>query len=47
MLDTDQAQYFVRPDLGQNCLQRLSTDDTSRQIVICRRGFGKVTKVGM
>ena len=24
---------FVRPDLGPNCLQRLSADDTSRQRV--------------
>ena len=23
-LDPDHAQHFVRPDLGQNCLQRLS-----------------------
>ena len=23
-LDPDQARHFVRPDLGQNCLQRLS-----------------------
>ena len=31
-LDTDQAQS-VQPGLGLNCLQRLSTDDTSRQRV--------------
>ena len=30
-LDPDQAQHFVEPDLGPNCLQRLSADDTSRQ----------------
>ena len=29
-LDTDKARHFVWPDLGPNCLQRLSTDDTSR-----------------
>ena len=28
-LDPDQAQRFVRPDLGPNCLQRLSADDKS------------------
>ena len=28
-LDPDQARHFVGPDLGPNCLQRLSTDDTS------------------
>ena len=29
----NQAQHFVTPDLGTNCLQRLSADDTSRQRV--------------
>ena len=28
-LDPDQAHHFVRPDLGPNCLQRLSADDKS------------------
>ena len=32
-LDPDQARYFVGADLGPNCLQRLSADDTSRQRV--------------
>ena len=32
-VDPDQTQHFVRPDLGPNCLQRLSADDTSRQRV--------------
>ena len=27
-LDPDQAQQNVGPDLGPNCLQRLSADDT-------------------
>ena len=30
ILDPDQDQHFVEPDLGPNCLQRLSADDTSR-----------------
>ena len=30
-LDTDQARQNVWPDLGSNCLQRLSADNTSRQ----------------
>ena len=30
-LDPDQARQDVRPDLDPNSLQRLSTDDTSRQ----------------
>ena len=30
-LDSNQARRFVGPDLGPNCLQRLSADDTSRQ----------------
>ena len=29
-LDPDQVPCFVGPDLGPNCLQRLSADDTSR-----------------
>ena len=29
-LDPDQARHFVRPDLGPNCLQRLSADNKSR-----------------
>ena len=28
-LDPDQARHFVVPDLGPNCFQRLSADDTS------------------
>ena len=27
-LDADQARHSVGPDLGPNCLQRLSADDT-------------------
>ena len=27
-LDSDQGLCFVGPDLGSNCLQRLSVDDT-------------------
>ena len=30
MLDPDQDQLNVGPDLGPNCLQRLSADDKSR-----------------
>ena len=29
-LDPDQARQFVGPDLGPNCLQRLSAEDSSR-----------------
>ena len=32
-LGPDPAGHFVGPDLGPNCLQRLSADDNSRQIV--------------
>ena len=28
-LDSDQARHYVGPDLGPNCLQKLSADDTS------------------
>ena len=30
-LDTDQARQYVEPDLGPNCLERLSVDDSGRQ----------------
>ena len=29
----DQARFFVGPDLGPDCLQRISADDTSRERV--------------
>ena len=32
-LDPDRARHFVRSDLGPNCLQMLSADDTRRQRV--------------
>ena len=32
-LDPDQAQHYVGPDQGPNCLQRLLADDTGRQRV--------------
>ena len=32
-LDPDQARHLVGPDLDSICLQRLTADDTSRQIV--------------
>ena len=33
-LDPEQARHSVGPDLDQNCLQRLSADDTSRRRVL-------------
>ena len=30
-LDPDQARLFVGPDLGPNCLHKLSAEDTDRQ----------------
>ena len=30
-LGPDQARHFVGPNLGPNCLQKMSADDTSRQ----------------
>ena len=41
-LDPVQAQHLVGPDLGPNCLQRLSVDDTSKQRVKVGMVFGKV-----
>ena len=31
-LDPDQAQHFVGPDLGPNCLQRLSADIAGKEL---------------
>ena len=39
-LDPDQARHSVRPDLGSNCLQRLSVDNTSRQRVSIKETEG-------
>ena len=33
-LNLDQAQHFAGPDLGPNCLQRLSADDIRRLVKI-------------
>ena len=32
-LDSDQVRHFVGPDLGPNCLQRLSADGSSRHYI--------------
>ena len=42
--DPDQAQHFVRPDLGPNCLQMLSADDTCKQRIKVGVVYGKVNK---
>ena len=31
-LDPDQARHFVGPDLGPNCLQRLSADIAGKEL---------------
>ena len=31
--DPDQARHFVGHDLGPNCLEKLSADNTNKQIV--------------
>ena len=41
-LDSDQDQHFVGPDLGQNCLKRLSADD----IICCKQGRDKAKIIG-
>ena len=33
-LNLDQARHFVGPDLGPNCLQKLSADDIRRQSIL-------------
>ena len=42
ILDSDQARHFIGPDLGPNCLQRLSVDDTSKQRVKVGVVLGKL-----
>ena len=37
--DPVQTRHFFEPDLGPNCLQRLSVDDTGRQVGVV---FGNV-----
>ena len=32
ILDPDRAQHFVGPDLGPNCLQRLSADIVGKEV---------------
>ena len=41
-LDPDQGRHFVGLDLGPNCLQRLSADNTGRQRVKVGVVFGMV-----
>ena len=41
-LDPDQAPHCLGPDLGPDCLPRLSADHTSRQRVTVGVVFGKV-----
>ena len=38
-MDPDQARHFVMPDLGPNCLQKLSADGTGRLRVTECIGF--------
>ena len=41
-LNPDQTGQFVGPDLGPNCLQRLSADDTCRESIKGGVAFGIV-----
>ena len=45
-LDPDQARRIVGPDLGPNCLPRLSADDTSRQRVNIDRSMHLCLQLG-
>ena len=42
ILDLDQARHFIGPDLGPNCLQWLSVDDTIKQRVKVGVVLGKL-----
>ena len=39
---SDQARHVVGPDLGSNCLQRLSAEDTSSLRVKCFCGLSHI-----
>ena len=39
-LDPDHAQHFVGPDLGSNCLQRLSADMVGKELNTRLISFG-------
>ena len=41
-LDPDQARHFIGPDLGPNCLQKFSADDTLEQKAFTVVGTGVV-----
>ena len=41
-LDPDQPRHFVRPDLDPSCLQRLSADNTSRQVEVVDIGVNTI-----
>ena len=43
-LDPDQDRHSVGLDLGPNCFQRLSVDDTSRQRVKMQKVSAKINK---
>ena len=45
-LNPDQARHFVGPDLGQNCMQRLSAENTSRQSSLFIYFSNKTADVG-
>ena len=40
--DPDQARHFVGPDLGPNCLQRISAEDNRKQSIKVSVVCGKV-----
>ena len=46
-LDPDQARRLVGPDLGQNCLQELSADDTSRCKQLPMTTYGNLGLFGL
>ena len=43
--DSDQARHYVGPDLGPNCLQMLSADETSRYRVKYTKLFSEAKQV--
>ena len=46
-LDPDQARRIVGPDLGPNCLPRLSADDTGRQRVKALKALSEKMRINL
>ena len=47
-LDPDHAQHFVGPDLGPNCLQKFSADDTrDKELQYLAQAWRNIQNLGL